>query len=92
MYAQHKDGSQFLFAYVTAIEPEKLLRLGGPLGMTHLPATSACIFELQPKSDGKTTLLRLAQRTFGFIDKDVQKNYAKGWKELTAQLKALAEK
>jgi uncharacterized protein YndB with AHSA1/START domain len=91
-YFKAKDGTESLFATVTHIEPGKLLRVSGSIGLTHLPVTSVCIFELQPKNNGKTTLLRLGQRTFGFIDADRKKGYQGGWKQLTAQLKKLAEK
>ncbi|MGA2440741.1 MAG: hypothetical protein ABSH08_07270 [Tepidisphaeraceae bacterium] len=60
--------------------------------MTHLPITTVLIFELQPKAGGKSTLLRLGQRSFGFIDADMKQRYAKIWKHLLPQLKELAEK
>ena len=76
---------------VTRIEPQKLLRLSGPMGMSHLPVNNAFIFELQPKNGGRKTLLRFCQRTFGFLTADVKTKFSGGWKQLLSQLKDLAE-
>jgi uncharacterized protein YndB with AHSA1/START domain len=89
--AAKPDGTASLHAVVTHIEPNKLLRLSGSMGLTHLPATNVMIFELQPQKDGKATLLRLGHRAFGFMDDDVQGRYTKGWGEFLPKLKALAE-
>ena len=59
---------------------------------SRLPVNNALIWELQPKNNGKTTLLRFCHRCFGFLTPDVKKNFAGGWKQLWPQLKALAEK
>jgi uncharacterized protein YndB with AHSA1/START domain len=83
--------AQSLHGTVTYIEPNKLLRIGGQMGLTHLPVMHALIWELEPRNDGRATLLRFAQRTFGFIDADVKKRYQSGWKILLPQLKAHAE-
>src|SRR5579862_1884166 len=72
---EHKDGTHAMFGTVALIQPEKLLRLSGQLGLTHLPVTTAVIFELQPQNDGKTTLLRFCQRTFGFIDDGTKEKF-----------------
>lgn len=88
----HKDGGSSLSATVTHIEPEKLLRLSGPMGMSHLPVMNAFIFELQPKAQGKETLLRMAQRTFGFIDPELEGRYGGAFGMLLNNIKALAEK
>jgi uncharacterized protein YndB with AHSA1/START domain len=85
-------GVQALFATVTQVEPEKLLRLQGTMGMNHIPVTSAVIFELQPTKDGKETLLRVGQRTYGYMTADVKKGFGKGWKQLLGQLKEAVEK
>lgn len=89
--ADNGDVVQSLHGLVTHIEPNKLLRIAGQMGLTHLPAMHALIWELQPRKGGDTTLLRFAQRTFGFMDADVKKRYQGGWKVLFPQLKALAE-
>jgi uncharacterized protein YndB with AHSA1/START domain len=81
-----------LFATVTQVEPEKLLRVSGQMGMNHIPVMSAVIFELQSKKDGKETLLRIGQRTFGYMTSDVKKGFGKGWKQLLGQLKQAVEK
>jgi uncharacterized protein YndB with AHSA1/START domain len=86
------DGAEVLFGFVSLVEPEKLIRIWGPVGLSHLPSTTALIIELQPKKDGKETLLRLGMRTFGYLDKDVKKRYSGGWTQLMKQVKALAEK
>ena len=88
-YAEYADGSSALHAIITYIEPEKLLRLSGAMGLTHLPVSNAFIFELQPKGQG--TLLRMCHRAFGYMDSEVGKRYGQGWKQLLPQIKALAE-
>jgi uncharacterized protein YndB with AHSA1/START domain len=84
------DGSSSLHTVVTYIEPGKLLRMTGPMGMSHVPAHNVFIFELQPRGTG--TLLRFCQRTFGYLTANVSRDYQGGWKQLFAQLKTLAEK
>ena len=86
------EGNTIFLATVTYVEPGKLLRLVGQFGMTHLPVTSVVIFELQPKAGGKSTLLRLGHRGFGFVDADLKNRCANTWKHLLPQLKELAEK
>jgi uncharacterized protein YndB with AHSA1/START domain len=86
------DGVERLFGLVTQIEPGKLLRLSGTMGLSHLPANNVLIFELQPRDDGKSTLLRFGQRTFGLLTADVKKNVPNAWKQMLPNLKALAEK
>ena len=89
-WAEFPDGSSALHMIVTYLEPGKLLRMSGPMGLTHLPVNSVFIFELQPR--GKGTLLRFCQRSFGFIDPTVKTRYSQGWKQLLSQMKAMAEK
>jgi len=89
--SKNPDGSQTLRATVAYVEPGKLLRLVGQMGMTHLPVTTVVIFELQPQAGGKSTLLRLGHRTFGLIDADVKNRSSMVWKRLLPQLKELAE-
>ena len=86
------DGSTSLYTTITYLQPEKLLRMSGPMGMSHVPTNNVFIFELQPENDGKATLLRFCQRTFGYLTENVSKDYQGGWKQLFAQLKGLAEK
>ena len=84
------DGSMALHAIVTYVEPGKLLRLNGQMGMTHVPVNSVFIFELNDRKGGGT-LLRFCQRSFGYMDKDVAKRMKSGWGKLLPNLKALAE-
>jgi uncharacterized protein YndB with AHSA1/START domain len=86
------EGNTVFHGTVTYVEPGKLLRLEGQIGATHLPVTSVVIFELQPQDGGKTTLLRLGQRTFGLIDAELKTRANNMWKRLLPQLKELAEK
>ena len=87
------DGTQSqLHGTVTRIDRNKLLRIQGAMGMTHLPAQNAMIWELQPKKDGKATLLRFCHRGYGYVTADIKKNFKGGWKTLLPQLKKLAEK
>ena len=90
-FMREANGTEALFGVVTLIEPEKLLRLSGPIGLSHLPVSNAMIFELQPRKDGKATLLRVGHRAFGFMDADVKSRYAGGWKQLLGNMKKLAE-
>jgi uncharacterized protein YndB with AHSA1/START domain len=88
-----KDGSiADLHGIVTRIERNKLLRINGHMGMSHLPVQNAMIWELQPRKGGKATQLRFCQRTFGYLTADIEKNFQGGWKRLFVQLKELAEK
>ena len=89
--AVNKDGSENLFGRVVYLEPGKLLRINGQLGLTHLPVNCVVIFELQPQNDGKATLLRIGMRIFGFIDADVKERYEGAWQKLMGQIKTLAE-
>ena len=86
------DGSvQMYSGMVTHIEREKLLRINGPMGASHLPLMSAMIWELTPRDGGKGTTMRFCHRAFGYITADLKKNYQGGWKQLWPQLKGLAE-
>ena len=88
-----KDGSESrLYGFVSHIEPEKLLRINGPMGMSHLPVSNTMIWELSPGKNGKGTLLRFCQRAYGLMTPGMQKDYQRGWKQLLPQIKALAEK
>ena len=90
--SSNADGSVQMFSGIVAhLEREKLLRINGPMGMTHLPAMNVMIWELQPQQGGRATKLRFCQRAFGYITADLQKNFKGGWKQLWPQLKALAE-
>jgi len=89
-YREEPSGEAALHGIVTYFQPNKLLRLSGPIGMSHLPVSNAFIFELTP--DKKGTILKLCQRTFGYMDPDLKNRYQGGWKKLLPQLKALAEK
>ena len=89
--AANPNGSSGLMGTVSYIEPGKLLRISGPLGLTHVPTTNVLIFELVPSADGKKTTLRVGTRMFGFLDKDVKKRFGDAWKMLLGQLKAAAE-
>ncbi|HVT82032.1 MAG TPA: SRPBCC domain-containing protein [Phycisphaerae bacterium] len=90
--AENADGSAVLMGTVTYYEPGKLLRIAGPLGMTHLPVNSVIIFELQPEADGKSTLLRVGTRMMGFMDGDIGERFKGGWQKLLGSLKAASEK
>ena len=86
------EGNTVFHGTVTYVEPGKLLRLEGQIGATHLPVATVVIFELHPQDGGKTTLLRLGQRTFGLIDAELKTRATNMWKRLLPQLKELAEK
>ncbi|CAN5679395.1 hypothetical protein BH09PLA1_BH09PLA1_22390 [soil metagenome] len=90
-YNEGADGTQALHAIVTHIEPGKLLRLSGQMGNTHLPMDGVFIFELQERKPSGT-LLRFCQRTFGFLDPEIQMKMAGGWGKLLPQIKQMAER
>jgi len=90
-FLQNKDGGFSFMGNVVHVEPGKLLRIHGPIAMTHLPVMHAAIFELQPQKDGKATLLRFGNRTMGYVTEDLQKGMGEGWAKLFGQLKAVAE-
>src|SRR2546423_8450095 len=71
--SESSDGIQMLHGLVTYIEPNKLLRMSGQMGQSHLPVMHAFIWELQPRNDGRTTLLRFGQRSHGLVDADIGK-------------------
>lgn len=87
---QYPSGSATIFGTVVYFEPEKLLRISGQLGLTHLPVNGVMIFELQSK-DGKSTLLRVGIRMLGYMDAGVKKRYQVGWKQLMGNIKNRAE-
>ena len=86
-----KDGMASLMGTVTHIEPGKLLRFSGQMGMTHVPCLCVFIFELQPKNDGKGTLLRVGQRVSGYMDPEAEKRSEGGWQQLMGNLKKASE-
>ena len=89
---ESRDGSvTMLHGVVAHLEPNRVLRINGPMGVTHLPINNVMIWELYPQAGGKRTLLRFCQRTFGFLTDDIEKNFRGGWSKLLPQLKALAE-
>jgi uncharacterized protein YndB with AHSA1/START domain len=92
LFTEVSKDQQRLFGHVAYIEPGKLLRINGSMGITHLPVSSAIIFELQPRAGGKATTLRMCHRAFGYLTSDQEKGYKGGWKQLLPQLKKLAEK
>ena len=87
-YAKYGD-IEHLHAIVTYIEPNKLIRFSGQMGMSHVPVLRAFIFQLEPK--GKGTLLKLCHRCYGMIDSEAEGRYRGGWKQLLPKLKAFAE-
>ena len=90
-FVERKDGSSSLHGLVTHVEPEKLLRLSGPIGLSHLPVSTAVIFELQERAGGNGALLRVGVRVFGFLHSEVKQRYPEVWKQFLPKIKALAE-
>lgn len=78
-----------LYATVTYLEPNKQLRLAGPMGMAG-PVHGVSTFELEDQ--GAATLLKLSHRAIGPVTEEAKANYAKGWTSLLGKhLKAFAE-
>ena len=88
-YEAGRNGVEALHGVITYIEPNKLLRLSGQLGMSHLPVNHVYIFELQP--GGKGTLLRLCHRSHGYMTAKLKEDFQAGWPGLLKELKKLAE-
>lgn len=76
------NGDAALWATVTEMHPNELLRLTGPMGMTG-PVVGVIEYQLKPRGDG--TLLRLSHRAFGDIDDETRDNYESGWQMLLNQ-------
>lgn len=89
--SESKNGNSALIATVLLIEPGTLLRLSGPIGLSHLPLSTVVIFELQPQNDGQSTLLKVCMRSTGLMDAEVETRYQGAWQRLLPQLKAAAE-
>ena len=87
--SESTNGNAALMATVLLIEPGKLLRLSGPIGLSHLPLATVVIFDLTPQGTG--TLLKVAMRSCGYMDADVEKRYTGAWQRLLAQIKSAAE-
>jgi hypothetical protein len=67
-----------LLATVTAVEPERLLELTGPL---HLGVVFG-VAEFRLEDDPKGTRLHFAHRGIGEVSPDVVEAFAGGWAEL----------
>jgi len=89
--SESKNGNSALMATVLLIEPGTLLRLSGPIGLSHLPLATVVIFELQPQDGGKSTLLKVCMRSTGLMDAEVENRYQGAWQRLLPQIKAAAE-
>lgn len=84
-----EDGNAALWATVTEMRPNELLRLTGPMGMTG-PVLGVIEYQLEPR--GKSTVLKLSHRAFGDIDDETRGAYEEGWRVLLADhLKPLVE-
>jgi DNA-binding transcriptional ArsR family regulator/uncharacterized protein YndB with AHSA1/START domain len=70
-----------LYALVQAIEPPRLLRLSGPMGMTGAVVGSIA-FTLDGAGDGDATVVRLSHRAYGDVDADTEASYGEGWRSL----------
>jgi uncharacterized protein YndB with AHSA1/START domain len=89
--SQSPNGNSSLLATVLLIEPGTLLRLSGPIGLSHLPLSTVVIFELMPQDGGKSTLLKVCMRSSGLMDAEVENRYKGAWQRLLPQIKAAAE-
>ena len=89
--SQSPNGNSALLATVLLIEPGTLLRLSGPLGLSHLPLSTVVIFELTPQDEGKATLLKVGMRSSGLMDAEVETRYQGAWQQLLPQIKVAAE-
>lgn len=82
-------GFEALFGTVTFIEPRRLVRLNGPLGMHTLPVNSVYSYELTEVTGG--TLLKLSHRAVGLLDPGWARSHKSGWQELWGHLTAFVE-
>lgn len=82
-------GDAALWATVTELRPNELLRLTGPMGMTG-PVLGVIEYRLEPRGNG--TVLKLSHRAFGDIDDETRGAYEEGWRVLLEDhLKPLVE-
>ena len=82
-------GFEAIFGTVTFIQPRKLIRFTGPLGMHALPVNSVYSYELVEVAGG--TMLRLSHHAIGLLDAGWAKSLESGWRELWVNLAAFAE-
>lgn len=85
------EGCGALWGTVMHVEPPRLLRLHGPLGMGRLPCASVYEFHLEP-AGGSGTRVRLVHRAHGLLDPAWKRAHEKGWSEMWPHLAALAER
>lgn len=84
-------GSGALWGTVMHVEPPKLLRLHGPLGMGRLPCASVYEFHLEAGKGGRGTRIRLVHRAHGLLDPAWKRAHESGWREMWPHFRALAE-
>ncbi len=78
-----------LYATVTYLEPNKKLRMTGPMGMRG-PVMGTIAFDLVAEGNG--TRLKLSHRVMGAVNDDDRETYTHGWQELLGKhLKRLVE-
>jgi uncharacterized protein YndB with AHSA1/START domain len=83
------SGGGALYAEVTYLDPPRMLRLAGPMGMEGA-VISTMVFELTAEEHG--TSLLLTHDILGALSAETAEDYEAGWKALLGQtLKAYAE-
>jgi uncharacterized protein YndB with AHSA1/START domain len=75
------DEEGALYATVTSLRRPSQLRLAGPFGMRR-PVQAVIAFDLEPRDDGRATLLRLSHRAIGDLDEETHQQYDTGWRAL----------
>lgn len=83
------DGEGALWGTVIHVKKGEVLRLNGQIGM-HTPVSNVYEFKFTAKRDDRT-VVTLSHRCIGLIDKKWPKGFGRGWKELWAHFKKLAE-
>jgi uncharacterized protein YndB with AHSA1/START domain len=88
-YEQFDDtGAGALYATVTYVQPERVLRISGPMGMSGA-AVYVKTYRLEPVDGG--TVVRTTAATLGAVTADTRENYRSGGDEVLRSLKTFAE-
>jgi uncharacterized protein YndB with AHSA1/START domain len=88
-YRDLGNNTGHLWGHVQVIKPPKLIELWGPMAMSY-----AAINHIQYRltEQGRGTRLNLIHRALGEISPEQRDGMTKGWKQISASIKAIAER
>jgi uncharacterized protein YndB with AHSA1/START domain len=81
-------GGGALYATVTYVEPERILKLSGPMG---LPGAALYVKTFRLSSDTAGTLVRTTSAMLGSFDEEVRAGYQEGNQAVVQALKTYVE-